>query len=401
MLDHLSRVSRIGESLLRAVAIALALLMFAFAGYSVLDSYYQEHMAFASWDLVRYKPVSDDGRISREKFSELKALNPDVVGWVTIFDTNIDYPILQGPDDLYYVNRDIYGDSTLAGSIYLQSANQSDFSDTFNLLYGHHFDNGAMFGDVSKYKDADFMIGHRYGELITEDGVYDLRIFACIETNAYDSSIYGVTQIEDTSAHSLDVPHKLVYYPSSTDKEDLMDEDGSFVILGHKNVLALSTCDDAETDGRDVVVADVTPSSNTDGDDALNSDKAPGSRDSDADAAKDPSSSNKTNSISKTGEIRPSDGKWAFLNLVSMIFTILCIVPFVVKIFARKENESRPRITAGSLLNIIAAVGAVLLFVFTENMRNPVTLRDQWTPFMLLIFALALLITSFAERRKT
>ena len=64
-------------------------------------------------------------------------------------------------------------------------------------------------------------------------------------------------------------------------------------------------------------------------------------------------------------------------------------------------DESRPRITAGSLLNIIAAVGAVLLFVFTENMRNPVTLRDQWTPFMLLIFALALLITSFAERRKT
>lgn len=390
----MSRVSRIGESLLRAVAFALALLMFAFAGYSVLDSYYQEHMAFSSWDLVRYKPVSDDGRISREKFSELKALNPDVVGWVTIFDTNIDYPILQGPDDLYYVNRDIYGDSTLAGSIYLQTANKPDFSDTFNLLYGHHFDNGAMFGDVSKYKDADFMIGHRYGELITEDGVYDLRIFACIETNAYDSSIYGVTQIEDTSAHSLDVPHKLVYYPSSTDKEDLMDEDGSFVILGHKNVLALSTCDDAETDGRDVIVADVTPSRpDTDHVDSDMSDNAPGTKDSSTDASKA--------TISKTGEIRPSDGKWAFLNLVSMIFTILCIVPFIVKILARKESGSRPRITLGSLLNVVAAAGAVLLFVLTENMRNPVTLRDQWTPFMLLIFAMALLITSFAERRKT
>ena len=396
MLDHLSRVSRTGESILRAIAFALALLMFAFAGYSVLDSYYLEHMAFSSWGLKQYKPIGDDGKISREKFAELQAINPDVVGWVTFFDTNIDYPILQGPDDLYYVNRDIYGDSTLAGSIYLQSVNSSDFSDSFNLLYGHHFDNGAMFGDVSKYKDSDFMTSHRYGELITQDGVYDLRIFACIETNAYDSNIYGVTQIEDTSAHSLNVPHKLVYFPSDTDKQEILDEDGSFVILGHHNVLALSTCDDAETDGRDVVVADVTPSK-TDGDNANpNTDMAPGARDGTPGLDK-----NRTDSITKTGEVRPSDGKWAFLNLVSMIFTILCIVPFVVKIFARKEYESRPRIRAGTLLNLIAAVGAVLLFVFTENIRNPVTLRDEWTPFMILIFATALLITSFAERRKS
>ena len=385
MLDHLSRAARIGDKILRAVAIALALLMLSFSGYSMLDSFYLEKMAFSSWDLVQHRPVAEDGRLSGERFEELRAINEDVVGWITIYGTNIDYPILQGPDNLYYVNRDIYGESSLSGSIYLQSENKADFSDSFNLLYGHHFENGAMFGDVSKYKDPDYMMGHRNGELITKDGIFYLRVFACIETDAYDSSIYGVTDVADTSAQSLNKPHKLVHYPpDATTDGDIIDDSGSFVILGHENVLALSTCDDAETDGRDVVVADVEPGNIS--------------------RVESTEKSNKTNNVPKTGEISPSAGKWAFLNLVSMIFTVFCIVPFVVRIFARKdknyERDRKAGLPIGLVMTLVTAVAAILLFVFTENMRCPVTLRDRWTPFMLILFALALLLTSFAERHK-
>ncbi len=376
MFRVLNSAARIGNVVLRSAAIVLALVMMFFAGYAVLDSFYLEQMAFSSWDLIQYRPVDESGHLSPEAFDELLKINPDVVGWITIYDTNIDYPIVQGPDDLYYVNRDIYGDSTLSGSVYLQSVNSPDFSDQFNLLYGHHFDNGAMFGDVVNFKDPDYFEEHQYGELITRDGIYYLKFFVCIETDAYDSNIYGVTQLDgQAQADEFTAsPRKLVFYPSSnpvkgaaagSDQADVVLPDG----MDHDQLLALSTCDDAESDGRTVIIADV------------------GEGEASRGAAATPS----------TGEIRPGEGRWAVLNLITMILTLCCLVPFVIRFVSGKE---RKRALVGTLLTLIVCTASVLLFFLTENMRYPATLRDFWTPFMIFIFASALLITSLTDRRK-
>lgn len=378
MFRVLNSAARIGNIVLRSAALVLALVMMFFAGYAVLDSFYLERMAFSSWDLVQYRPVDESGNLSREAFDELLKINPDVVGWITIYDTNIDYPIVQGPDDMYYVNRDIYGDSTLSGSVYLQSVNSPDFSDQFNLLYGHHFDNGAMFGDVVNFKDPDYFEEHQYGELITRDGIYNLKFFVCIETDAYDSNIYGVTQL-DSQAQAEEFtasPRKLVFYPSSTavkgaaapgtDQADIELPEG----MDHDLLVALSTCDDAETDGRTVIIADAEEGDGS---------RVPGS------------------ATPSTGEIRPGEGRWAVLNLITMILTLCCLVPFVIRFISGKE---RKRAMVGTLLTLIVCVASVLLFFLTENMKYPVTLRDFWTPFMIFIFASALLITSLTDRRK-
>ena len=380
MLDFFSGAARIGNKTLRVASLALAILMFSFAGYAILDTMYTERMAFSSWDLIQYRPVADDGTLSKEAFEELCRINPDVVGWVTIYDTNIDYPILQGSDDLYYVNRDIYGNSTLSGSVYLQSVNSPDFSDEFNLLYGHHFENGAMFGDITKYKDPKFFDEHRQGELITKDGIYYLNFFVCIETDAYDSNIYGVTSLSDKFYEEL-VPsaRKQVFFPSpvkgiSTDGSDV--EDDSLQVIRRSEddtLLALSTCDDSETDGRIVIIADVEEGG-----------------DSRAAATGTPA----------TGEMRPGEGKWAVLNLLCVIFTLCCMVPFLVRyINATKEKIKFAEIT-GTIGVILASACAVILFRITENMRLPMTLRDFWTPFMIFIFAAALLVTALTDRKR-
>ncbi|HAW15516.1 MAG TPA: hypothetical protein DCW41_02290 [Clostridiales bacterium] len=379
MLGFLNSAARVGNKTLRIASSILAMLMLVFASYSILDTWYTERMAFSNWELVAYRPVSGDGTLSREMFDELSKINPDVVGWITVYGTNIDYPILQGPDDLYYVNRDIYGNSTLSGSIYLQSANSSDFSDEFNLLYGHHFDNGAMFGDVAKYTDPDFFDGHREGELITKDGICYLNFFVCIETDAYDSNIYGVTTIRDKMEDELlPTARKQVFFPLQVKGTSLDGDDEDEDPLGkgrpdHDWLLALSTCDDAETDGRVVIIADVT----------------------EGEESRTPSSG-----TASTGELRPGEGKWAVLNLMCVVFTLCCIVPFCMRYVNFRKEQIKTAEILGTVGVILASVVSLLLFRLTENMRSPMTLRDYWTPFMIFIFASALLVTALTDRKK-
>ena len=64
-----------------------------------------------------------------------------------------------------YINKDVYGNFALSGSIFLSSANQPDFTDPYNLIYGHHMSNGAMFGDVVEFTDEAYFTAHETGTL--------------------------------------------------------------------------------------------------------------------------------------------------------------------------------------------------------------------------------------------
>lgn len=69
--------------------------------------------------LLKYKPTP--GEDNGPTFEELRAINPDVCAWITLDGTKIDYPVLQGEDNLTYINKDVYGNFALAGSIFLDS----------------------------------------------------------------------------------------------------------------------------------------------------------------------------------------------------------------------------------------------------------------------------------------
>lgn len=139
-------------------------------------------------------------------FDSLKAINPDVVGWIRFDDTdavNVDYPILHADDNDTYLHKDLLGEEHSAGSIFLEAANSPDFSDYYNIIYGHNMKNGSMFGTLKKYnRDENFYDANQYFTIYTEQGAYRYQIFS-YENVADDSEIYTVGYAPDEQYQAL------------------------------------------------------------------------------------------------------------------------------------------------------------------------------------------------------
>ncbi len=200
-------------------------------------------------DMIKLKPKIEEEQ--RPSFEELHAINPDVRAWVTLDNTNIDYPILQGRTNLSYINTDIYGDFALGGSIFLDSRNDGNFQDTYSLLYGHNMDNGRMFGDLNLYKDEAFFRENQTGTLILPDRVYKLEIYACLLVPSSDEFIF-----EPERWRSDDIENLLQFADSSALYLNNAEIEESLDIKNEEpQILALTTCSSEFTDARTVILA--------------------------------------------------------------------------------------------------------------------------------------------------
>lgn len=111
-------------------------------------------------------------------FEALKAINPDVVAWLCIEGTDINYPVVQGPDNDYYLYRLVNGKYNRSGSVFMDYRNQADLEDRHTVLYGHHMQNGAMFAPLVNYKKQSFYDDHPTGMLLTPEGNYQIAFFS-------------------------------------------------------------------------------------------------------------------------------------------------------------------------------------------------------------------------------
>jgi len=197
-------------------------------------------------DMLKLKPVIDEE--GGPSFEELLKINPDVCAWVTLDNTKLDYPVVQGETNLTYINRDVYGSFALAGSIYLDSRNKKDFTDSYNLLYGHHMENGSMFGDLDLYKDEAFFRKNTTGTLILPDRVYELEIFACLIVKASEDVIF------EPDRWRTDINGLIAF----AEKNSLHLNDETIADLkqqGNCQILAFSTCSSEFTDARTIILA--------------------------------------------------------------------------------------------------------------------------------------------------
>jgi len=111
-------------------------------------------------------------------FDELKAKNDDVLGWLYLEDTHVNYPVVQGEDNAYYLTRMFDGTPNGSGSIYLDFRNAPDFSDRHTIIYGHHMINDSMLSDITLYKKQDFYESHPYMLLVTPEVNYKLEVIS-------------------------------------------------------------------------------------------------------------------------------------------------------------------------------------------------------------------------------
>ena len=233
--------ARVGNRILSIMAGILILLMLSYGVYSLWDTYKIYANSFADEELLKFRPT-DDGE-DNPTLKDLKKLNPDVKAWIQVPKTNIDYPVVQGQDDMEYINKNVYGEFELSGAIFLSCLNKDDFSDPYNLVYGHNMKNGVMFADVADFTNKEYFETHQKGKLYLTDATRKIRFFACMKVTAADAKIY---------------------HPDGYRKENLKDlldyiqanavQYRDVNVADENSLIALSTCSEAETNGRVVLI---------------------------------------------------------------------------------------------------------------------------------------------------
>ena len=133
----------------------------------------------------------------------LRQVNEDIIGWILIPDTVINYPLLQGEDNDYYLKHTWQGKKNVAGAIFMEYRNEPDYEDFNTILYGHNMNNGSMFASLRRYAGEKYWKKHPYVYLATDAGVYRYEVFSAYRADV-GSTTYGLSfQQEETRKEFL------------------------------------------------------------------------------------------------------------------------------------------------------------------------------------------------------
>ena len=119
------------------------------------------------------------------KVKELRKENQDIVGWLEIENTNINYPVLQGKDNEYYMSHNYKKQKSKNGAIFLDKDYDWNIKSNNLLIYGHNLNNGTMFQELLKYEKESFYKEHQIINFITEKEEANYEIISVIKTRVY------------------------------------------------------------------------------------------------------------------------------------------------------------------------------------------------------------------------
>ncbi|GGA74429.1 class B sortase [Ornithinibacillus halotolerans] len=221
------------------------LLVFLFAAYNLVEiamEYYKNRKSLEDVQETFYASAAEKGSanltdkasdlpIVQEEFKELLEQNEEVVGWIKIPGTEIDYPVLQADNNTDYLNKGFNKEYSIAGSIFMDYRNTIDSMKQNTVIYGHRMKDGSMFDDLIKYKDEDFFEEHKTFEIKTLYDTYEAEIFAVyITTTEFNYIETNFASDDEFAKYLTEIREQSMY---QTDVE--VDEDDQ--------VLTLSTCD--------------------------------------------------------------------------------------------------------------------------------------------------------------
>lgn len=199
------------------------------------------------------KKQEDDKTVALEPdWKKLQESNPDIIGWIYVPDTVINYPIVQSKDNSYYLNHSSLKDVNTIGAIFLDFNASSDLSDFHSIIYGHSVINSsAMFSQIKEFCDEDFFKEHPYLYLLTPEQNYRCDIVALTKTTS-ESFLYqiGFSGAEDQEAF---LERMMSEASLSRETDDLSADD---------SIVTLSTCDIAyglDSDKRILLHARLVP----------------------------------------------------------------------------------------------------------------------------------------------
>lgn len=230
------KIIRFIDWLLDKTVFLICLIFFLLGTYGLYDSYmvYQHTMDNS---ILKFKPGYESAEAPE------KEIQGNMAAWLTLDDTKVDYPVMQGKDNTEYLNKDPFGEYSLAGSIFLDWRNDPTFGDPYSLIYGHHMEQGMMFGALDAYMDRGFFDSHRTGTLTVGETPYNIRLFAVMDCIATEEAIFAPTETDGTLDFVL---------------EHAMYLDNNALPRDGERLLALSTCKYPDTAERTVVVGAIS-----------------------------------------------------------------------------------------------------------------------------------------------
>ena len=245
-----------GQGLLGKIGIFLFLLGVVLLGVLIYEVYKDYKSAKSVKRLQEEREALidvDDTDVSDilPEYRKMYGTNSDLVGWIVVEGTDINYPVVQSKVyQEYYLDHNFDGEEDEAGAIFADARNDVFLPDDNIILYGHNMKNGSMFGTLQSYLNKNYYDEHK---TISFDTLYD--------RHKYEIVSVGLSKISDESADTfkyynfLNASGKKEFnsYAKNIKKLEAYDT-GVSMKYGDK-LITLSTCNSVEEDGRLFIIA--------------------------------------------------------------------------------------------------------------------------------------------------
>lgn len=190
---------------------------------------------------------SQGGQTAGVDFTALEKINSDVVAWITAPGTEIDYPVVQGNDNDFYLHHLFTGRRNKVGSIFLDYRNHGDFSDRNTIVYGHNMKDGSMFSALANYKSQNYYDRFPTMTLYTPGGNFQVELFAGMVVSGNSESIrYTFKDADD-----------FLQYTNALKKGSAFQSDT--VVNADDRIITLCTCSYEFNNARFALYGKLTP----------------------------------------------------------------------------------------------------------------------------------------------
>lgn len=171
------------------IIIVLLCCVIGFCLYKISGIIYEYYVGAKAYENVQEIAGIEKDKFGKIDFETLAKENPDIRAWLHSNDTIINYPVVQGKDNEFYLYRMFNKEWNGKGSLFVDARCENPFKDFNTIIYGHRMKDGSMFHSLIKYREEDFYKQHKTMDLITPDKAYKLRIFSVMTIPA-DSDLY-------------------------------------------------------------------------------------------------------------------------------------------------------------------------------------------------------------------
>lgn len=252
------------------VVITAAVVLFSYFGFNQLDDYLNTRRLKNLQAQTNTQTADSSGKASAEKsaelkgkdpfkrtkvvkekdlkvlkdYKELKAQNPNLIGWLKIDGTDVNYPVMQSKDNSYYLTHSFDGKNSTAGALFMDYRSDAVNPTTNTIIYGHNMNNGSMFGGLKKFLSEKYFNQHT---TIKFDTIYEHREYELVAV-----CLAKVKKADDDSFRY----YNFIQAKNENEWNAFTESVGAMVVNGGMSVkagdelLTLSTCNSYIEDGR-------------------------------------------------------------------------------------------------------------------------------------------------------